>query len=389
LMILFSLTENTSLLSLHGRQQNPIYKGENGPTVTGWIRALSRAIQTRVGEGGSCILDENEVHGGSRSDQTIIALGLKLDSLAKLLKLYPCNKKGSFKGILKPVSQKAIQPVHILCPDSAICETLSCQPRSLLQWTKARDVPMVRLIKNFTVHEQVPVLSGYCPECKTIYYADHEKTPSMQEGKHNKVYLNSAQYIKIGQNLWVDRLFTSGVLSGIYSFHASAATYATFWNTLFCDETKGKSAGNVTRRQIWQAFVQESIRLLAAEARTNLVLPGGLAIDEVTKEAFQTLGNNGVVRAAQEHSCEECTQKYRERAEVILHTDPSALVGMEDTGAEQGANISRVVNTENNNDDTSSYVKMVVVDGIVMGHTVSLAASKYWIFSQDFTALCI
>ena len=51
------------------------------------------------------------------------ALGLKLDLLAKLLKLYPCNKKGKFVGKIKPISNRDIQPVLMICPDAVVCET--------------------------------------------------------------------------------------------------------------------------------------------------------------------------------------------------------------------------------------------------------------------------
>jgi len=37
-------------------------------------------------------------------DRIPFAIGTKLDGLAKLLKLFPYNKEGVFKGKLKPVS---------------------------------------------------------------------------------------------------------------------------------------------------------------------------------------------------------------------------------------------------------------------------------------------
>jgi hypothetical protein len=35
-----------------------------------------------------------------------------------------------------------------------------------------------------------------------MYYADHEH--SVQEGKRMKLYLNSAEYFKVGQKVWID-----------------------------------------------------------------------------------------------------------------------------------------------------------------------------------------
>jgi hypothetical protein len=226
----------------------------------------------------------------------------------------------------------------------------------------------VTLIKNFTVFNDVPVLTGFCPTCETIYHADHERRPS--HGRHERVYLNSAHYIKIGQTLWVDRLFTNAVLSGIYNFHASAATYAAYWNSIFVDHF-GNLTARVTRRQIWQAFVQESVRLLASEMQINLTIGDGLSVDEITREAFAILGNNGVLRAAHNHSCIECTQKYKESAQSLPHADNSAVVGMDDAGAGIASEITQT-RSNSMNDEQASVVKMVVVDGIVMGHTVRL-----------------
>jgi hypothetical protein len=373
LMILFSMTENTTLLSLHARQQSPIYSREISTVATGWIRSLARSIVDK-NKGTHKMMKKQDI-GTAATDQQIITLSLKLDGLAKVLKLHPFNKHGEFTGKLKPVSLKGIKPALVICPDSVVCETLSCQPRSLLQWTKTRDIPMVTLVKDFMTYQQVPVLAGHCPDCKTTYYADHERTPAASADKFDRVYLNSAKYIKIGQSIWVDRPFTSAVLSGIYHFHASANSYTQFWNSAFCHDIDN---GRITRRQIWQAFVQESIRLQASESGMNFTIEDGLSIDNVTKLAFEFLGNNGVIKNGLHHDCSECTHKFKETSDVIGNVDPSSVVGMENVpvasgprGAEQSDNAD--------NDDESATVKMVVLDGIVMGHTVSsVRCSKAW-----------
>ena len=59
--------------------------------------------------------------------------------------------------------------------------------------------------------------------------------------------------------------------------------------------------------QIWQAFVQESI---GASVDMEISLRDNLAIDEITKEAFLILGENRVIRAADQHACSECTHDY-------------------------------------------------------------------------------
>ena len=106
----------------------------------------------------------------------------------------------------------------------------------------------------------------------------------------------------------MDQSFSQAVWNGLYSFHASAAMYTKYWNNSF-QRNQMVQSKQVTWRQIWQAFVQESIRSIASMSDIDLVLQDGLSIEEVTKEAFDVLGANGVIRVAGEHSCSECTQE--------------------------------------------------------------------------------
>ena len=155
--------------------------------------------------------------------------------------------------------------------------------------------------------------------------------------------MNSARYLKVGQNTWVDREFSNSVLNGIYSFHASAAAYTEYWNNSF-----GTAEVKVTRRQIWQAFVQESIRTISAASYFHLELKDGLSIEDVTSEAFLHLGDNGFIQVAQEHACSECTQVYKRTADTIS----DSIAEHQSTSEPEGA-----------------PVKMIVIDGIVMGPT--------------------
>ncbi|KAM6503968.1 hypothetical protein JOM56_000911 [Amanita muscaria] len=294
LMLLFTVTENTDLLN---------HPTEKSTAATGWIRGLGAAVQRRLDEGNASLLKEFDMDAA-------ITLGLKIDALAKVLGLCPINKSGKFKGKLKPVSHKQVQPIHTLCPNTATCHTVS--------WTKPRDVPLVRLIKNYTVYDNSPLYSGRCNECNTIYYADHERSQVPHDnGKHERVYLSTAKYIKVGQTLWVDRAFSTAVLDGIYTFHASAAAYTEFWNNCFDKDGKGR----VSRRQVWQAFVQESIRMVASASNTHLTIVDGLGINEVTKEAYKVLGENGFIKSADNHACAECTHKHKRTADIIADAD--------------------------------------------------------------------
>ena len=91
----------------------------------------------------------------------------------------------------------------------------ACEPCSLLMLTHTNQVPEVTLIKGTKVFKNVSVLSAYCPKCKTSYFVDHET-----HGPPNdrlKTYLNDAVYLKVGQNTYVDCVFSNAVVNGIFS----------------------------------------------------------------------------------------------------------------------------------------------------------------------------
>ena len=379
LLVLFTITDNHDLLNLHARQQNPRYIGENHSSNTGWLKSLARALQEKLGEGNTKLFKKDERKQLSEKEN-IDGVTQKLDGLAKLLDLYPYDSDGQFQGKIKAVSYKSIKAAQVICPISITCETTSCNPRSLLQNTRLRDIPRVTLIKGSEIYENVQVLTGHCPSCQTTYHADHERV--LQEGnRHTRVYLNSAKYLKVGQSLWVDRVFSNAVVNGMYSFHASASAFTEYWNNSSWRFHEG-SAKKITRRQVWQSFVQESVRSIAAVSNTNIELQDSLNIDEVTKEAFNVLGERGIIRAADQHECDECTQPYKSTSDTFPGGDPARIVGVDqnvtvpqagvigalDQPGAQGSNQEEnSLANENDMDIDHAPVKMVVLDGIVMG----------------------
>jgi hypothetical protein len=162
LMLLFTITENTDLLSLHFCQRSAEKGQERSTAATGWIRNLGSAVNRKLEEENASLFNESDADAEGSAEKATIMLGLKLDALARVLGLYPVNKSGKFKGRLKPVSHKNIQAVYTLCPNTPTCRTVGCQKRALYQWTKPRDVPLVRMIKDFTVYDNTPVFSGHC-----------------------------------------------------------------------------------------------------------------------------------------------------------------------------------------------------------------------------------
>jgi hypothetical protein len=378
LAILFTLIENPDLLNLHFRQKNPQYSGENRSQHSGWIIALVNALATQLGtKRTDTLFSGNELAPKpDRKGKSNLIAG-KLDNIAISLKLSPYDSGGNYKGKLLPISRFKIEPVYVICPTSFICGTLDCQPRCLIQSTRERDIPMVTLIKDHRVHQDVPVLMGKCPRCETLYVADHERfqDTSIVQNNFKRVYLNSAKYLKIGKSLWVDRLFATSVINAMYNFHASASAYAEYWNNTF-----GTEQFSVTRPHIWQAFVQQSVRTIAEECGIDVEFDDGLNIKEVTTQAFSILGENGMIRAADRHACPECTQKRNKTSNVVFD-DPAAVVGMDATDdnipamtlthEEMEIDLPQITSDDNMDIDTIQNITMVVLDGVVMGPQVN------------------
>ena len=378
LTILFTLTENVDLLNLHFRQQHPEYRGENKIQATAWMIALARALKDQLGDEKSSLYQNGEDKNLSSTEKSKL-VARKLNDLAVDLNLTPYDEEDNYKGKLLPISQKAIQPVHVICPSSMVCGTVTCQARSLVQTTRERDIPLVTLIKGHKICKNSPVLTGKCPGCDTLYSADHERFwHKFGDSKQPKrVYLNSAKYLKLGTDLWVDRLFASSVINAMYSFHASASAYAQYWNITF-----GTKSTVLTRAHMWQAFVQDSLCTIAAESKINLELNDPLNITEVTTQAFELLGEKGIIRASDQHACSECSQPYKKTSDAVSN-DPTAVIGVDDiqnipplAGAaavqpqpQRGSPISD--DSENAMNVDSKNVTMVVLDGIVMGPTVN------------------
>jgi hypothetical protein len=130
---------------------------------------------------------------------------------------------------------------------------------------------------------------------------------------------------------------------------------------------------------VWQAFIQESIRVIASSSDTDLILCDNLPIHEVTAQAFAILGEGGIIQSANHHECSECAHPFKAAPEFITGDDPAAVVGIDENRtvpALQGpasdlpAAAAQSVPEEEAMDIDHAPVRMVVLDGIVMGHQV-------------------
>lgn len=273
LLILFSLVDNPDLLNLYARQSHPQYDGENMITTTGWMKALACGLQDRLVENLHQVMTPEEL-----DHNPDVAFANKLHQLTVLLGLTPYKKSGVMKQKIHQISRSSINSVRVICPPNMSCTTASCQPYHISLFTRYRDVPSVTLIEGTSIITNAVALAGECTKCKTRYHADHEDYKPVGENFTQECFVNSARYLKIGTNLWVDRGFTKAVYSGMYHFHASASAYVQFWN-----DNYGKSGKSIKlgRKQIWQAFVQESIRNVAQATGEQFEARQNLDIDDV------------------------------------------------------------------------------------------------------------
>jgi len=146
----------------------------------------------------------------------------------------------------------------------------------------------------------------------------------------------------------------------MYSFHGSASAIGEFWNNSF-GTTDKENEYQITRRQVWKSFIQESVRSIASShnPNNNLELDHNLKTSEVTEQAFNILGQNGHIHSATGHTCAECTHRYKSTVDVMPPDDePQNTTSSEEMGVD------------------FAPVTMVVVDGIVMGPTVSVLYNK-------------
>lgn len=343
LVLLYSLTENPEFLNLHGRQQQARVAGEHGRTITSWMAMFSRLIlgvRLRAHRNklfkpeDGVMLEEQRDHTPS----AVNALSLKLDRMVSVLWLNTFKPSGKIYHRRKPISYKAVEPLYLLCPQSYECEITTCPARALSQDRPYRDVTQVTLLKGSNVCSFGFVLTGKCNSCHTTYLADHDRVKNTSTNEYDRRHLNGARFLKIGRELWADRTFTNSILCATYSFHASTSAFMDFWN-----ESVGRDAGiNISHRQVWHAYILETMHMIAGDQGVDLLLPDHYNIEQVTVAAYDHLGANGTIKAAEGHACDECSHPQRFGPNE-QHMDAQDF----------------------------ARVNMCVVDGIVMSPTVS------------------
>jgi hypothetical protein len=118
-----------------------------------------------------------------------------------------------------------------------------------------------------------------------------------------------------------------------------------------------------------------------------LEVKDGLSIQGLVKEAYNILGEKGVIQSAENHFCSECTHEFKQTADIITGDDPAAVIGIDENrdvpvltgeGAELAVqdaaqaryNAQHAMDVDQRTSPVEeSPVKLVVLDGVVMGPT--------------------
>ena len=72
-------------------------------------------------------LYQNGKEGNLSSTKKSKLVAGKPNDLAVDLNLAPYDDEDNYTGKLLPISHETIQPVHVICPSSMVCETATCK----------------------------------------------------------------------------------------------------------------------------------------------------------------------------------------------------------------------------------------------------------------------
>ena len=241
LITLCSILENPKFFSLHSWAQLGLQSNEIPRELITWIKLFTNLLldhldsaqqQLFTRKERQTLFDQsNSANSANLQSTKANKLASKINTLTKLLDFASYNSDGTFNKQFLPLDSQALDPLIIACPKGMYCVTSICNPYALHTTTCFWDVPRVSVLKGSKVYSSGAVINGECTRCQVKYAADHEGIP-YQAAKY-QCYLNTARYIKIGANLWADRIFAQSILNAIYSFHASADAITGWWNLSF------------------------------------------------------------------------------------------------------------------------------------------------------------
>lgn len=381
LAFFFSVLRNPDLLSLHYRQKVSRSQFDSPRDFSPWGAYMATEMIEAWDKESHDQYKSTLLAGMFTSSGKTTKVRAMLSAIERLVGLMRFRTDNASQ--IPTTDEKSIQHLLFLTPNRVSCRSSACKSVALKRFSRNRDVPRITVIAGTQLHLRAQLLSAHCTICHAIYYPDHSSHLAVQPqtladqpdtedgdisetaiapGQRHRYYVSSANHLKVGQSLWVDRRFASTVLNGLQSF-ASIASFTDFWSRSFWPD------GDLTRRHVWQAFVQTSVREISETYGHPFLTPDGLNIDGVVEHANLQLQRDGAVPGTQSHQCAECVQPYRQPTRVS--GDSAATHGVE------GSTTNAPPLAENVPTDAPSgsaqlvingaTVRMRVIDGIVMG----------------------
>jgi len=356
---LFTVIRNPEILSLHCRRR--LTAGLRAGIEDVWIHVMVQRMLAEWGTNNSAFLRSN-VSPAKRPDALVAAI----DGLVDLLQLSTAMDDQT----LPIIDETSLRHQKYLAPPRPYCVRSGCNKASLRRFGKDDDVPLVTVLEGASSHMGAWVLAGQCSRCQAVYYPDRI-THTTGAVKYRQFTL-AARYLKVGKNMWVDRVFGTAVLNALYSF-ASVTSFADFWSRTFFR--------GLTRRHAYQASIQASIRLVAQASDQFFIVPDGLPIRAVVAAANRELVGNKAIPIGVTHRCSDCEHDYiPPSANLRLPGVDGALTHGED-GTDDAPPATANDARRSDNDPlpeaipilaTGSKVRMKVLDGLVMGPLVRI-----------------
>jgi hypothetical protein len=93
-------------------------------------------------------------------------------------------------------------------------------------------------------------------------------------------------------------------MNAIHYFHASFSSYASFWKESFAPGLA------LTNQHTYLSFLHFTICLAAKEQGQEFRTVAHIAPMALALQAFQELGNGGILPGALEHACADCHHPY-------------------------------------------------------------------------------
>lgn len=388
LTILFTLIRNPHLLSLHYRQKLRTAR-TRATEESQWGKHLAQSLLEKLDmyEPNSKGYVKSKLLSQSKYPTVEMKTKEMLGSLEALLEVLDIQPKQDLKTnniiddyAASPVNEDAIKQLVFLTPERNHCRNEYCGGAALKVEPKEEDIPVITVIQGTTMHTNAKLIAGKCTVCKSKYYPGYSSHPHVDDPDNEKANLRyftpDALFLKIGRNLWVDRIFAYALLQALYTF-ANFSSYAVYWTK--CYWPSGLD-GKLTFRNVKECFLQESIRRVnKAMKQVRFVTKHRISSNDLTVQAFQQLGMGGELPGVRNHKCPECTQPYVP-PEIAGTGNRSSAVGVGGVDVAPVPNPTAMENRDvvNRMGDVAAPpprdVTMIVIDGIVMGTSVSVSS---------------